>query len=101
LGAVVLLGAIVWKVLDLAGPSISKFGLSFVTGRTWDPVRKIFGALPFIYGTALSSLIALLIAAPLAIAIGLWLSEFAPSRLRGELGSFVEILAALPHIDRG
>ena len=101
LGAVVLLGAIVWKVLDLAGPSISKFGLSFVTGRTWDPVRKIFGALPFIYGTALSSLIALLIAAPLAIAIALWLSELAPRGLRGVIGSLVEMLAAIPSVVLG
>src|SRR5689334_1809370 len=81
--AVALLAAIVWKVLDLAWPSIQHFGLAFVTGETWDPVKKVFGALPFIYGTAMSSLIALIISAPLAIAIALWLSELAPGPVRG------------------
>ncbi len=101
LAVLVLLGAIVWKVLDLAWPSMSKYGLSFLTGETWDPVRKVFGALPFIYGTALSSLIALVIAAPLAIAIGLWLSELAPRGLRGVIGSLVEMLAAIPSVVLG
>ena len=101
LAVLALLGAIVWKVLALAWPSISKYGLSFVTGETWDPVKKIFGALPFIYGTAVSSLIALLIAAPLAIAIGLWLSELAPRGIRGIIGSLVEMLAAIPSVVLG
>lgn len=101
LAVLVLLGAIVWKVLDLARPSISKYGLSFLTGETWDPVKKVFGALPFIYGTALSSLVALVIAAPLAIAIGLWLSELAPRGVRGLIGSLVEMLAAIPSVVLG
>jgi len=101
LAAVALLGAIVWKVLDLAWPSISKYGLGFITGQTWDPVKKVFGALPFIYGTALSSLIALVIAAPLAIAIALWLSELAPRGFRGIVGSRVEMLAAIPSVVLG
>jgi phosphate transport system permease protein len=96
-----LLGAVVWKVLDLARPSISKYGLSFLTGQTWDPVKKVFGALPFIYGTALSSLVALVIATPLAIAIGLWLSELAPRGVRGLIGSLVEMLAAIPSVVLG
>src|SRR2546425_9473790 len=83
LGALVLLGAIVFKVLDLAHPAWSKYGISFLRGRTWDPVHELFGALPFIYGTAMSSLIALLIATPLGIAIGLYLSELAPRGVRG------------------
>jgi phosphate transport system permease protein len=101
LGAVALLGAIVWKVTDLAWPAMSKYGLDFIVGRTWDPVRKIFGALPFIYGTALSSLIALVIATPLAIAIALWLSELAPRGVRGVIGSLVEMLAAIPSVVLG
>ena len=99
--SVVLLGAIVWKVVDLAYPAITHSGLGFLTARTWDPVRKIFGALPFIYGTAISSLIALLIATPLAIAIALWLSELAPRGLRGVIGSLVEMLAAIPSVVLG
>jgi phosphate transport system permease protein len=101
LAAVVLLGAIVWKVLNLAWPAIQDYGLSFVTGKTWDPVNKVFGALPFIYGTAMSSLIALVLATPLAIAIALWLSELAPGGVRGIVGSLVEMLAAIPSVVLG
>src|SRR6188472_3437166 len=101
LASIALLGAIVWKVLALAWPSITHYGLSFVTGETWDPVKKVFGALPFIYGTAMSSLIALVIATPLAIAIALWLSELAPGGVRGIVGSLVEMLAAIPSVVLG
>lgn len=99
--SVVLLGAIVWKVIDLAWPAIEHYGLSFITGTTWDPVKKVFGALPFIYGTAISSLIALLISTPLAIGIALWLSELAPRGVRGIVGSLVEMLAAIPSVVLG
>jgi phosphate transport system permease protein len=101
LAAVVLLGAIVWKVVDLAWPAIEDYGWSFITGKTWDPVKATFGALPFIYGTAMSSLIALVIATPLAIAIALWLSELAPGGVRGIVGSLVEMLAAIPSVVLG
>src|SRR5205823_13403326 len=73
----------------------------FLVHRTWDPVKGIFGALPFIYGTAVSSLIALVIATPLAIAIALYLSELAPRRGRGLIGSLVELLAAIPSVVLG
>jgi phosphate transport system permease protein len=101
LGAVVLLGAIVWKVIDLAWPAISKYGLSFITSDVWDPVKAEFGALSFIYGTAISSFLALLIATPLALAIALWLSELAPRGVRGVIGSLVEMLAAIPSVVLG
>ena len=101
LAAVVLLGAIVWKVLELAWPAISHYGLSFLTSATWDPVREEFGALSFIYGTAVSSFLALLIATPLAVAIALWLSELAPRGVRGVIGSLVEMLAAIPSVVLG
>jgi phosphate transport system permease protein len=101
LSAVVLLGAIVWKVLQLARPAISYYGLSFLTTDVWDPVRKEFGALSFIYGTAISSFLALLIATPVAIAIALWLSELAPRGARGVIGSLVEMLAAIPSVVLG
>jgi phosphate transport system permease protein len=101
LAAVVLLGAIVWKVVDLAWPAIQDYGWSFITDKTWDPVKATFGALPFIYGTAMSSLIALVIATPLAIAIALWLSELAPGGVRGIVGSLVEMLAAIPSVVLG
>ena len=101
LAAVAALVAIVWKVLELAWPAMSEFGLSFITSKSWDPVKVEFGALPFIYGTAISSLIALIIATPLAIAIALWLSELAPRGFRGIVGSLVEMLAAIPSVVLG
>jgi phosphate transport system permease protein len=101
LAVVAALGAILYKVLHLAHPAFSTYGLDFVTRRDWDPVRKAFGALPFIYGTAISSLIALLIATPLAIAIALYLSELAPRGIRGAVGALVEMLAAIPSVVLG
>ena len=101
LGIVVLLVAILYKVLRLAHAAWSAYGLHFLTVRDWDPVHKVFGALPFIYGTAISSLIALVIATPLAIAIALYLSELAPKGVRGVIGSLVEMLAAIPSVVLG
>jgi len=101
LASVVLLGAVIWKVIHLAWPAITKYGLSFITETTWDPVKRQFGALAFIYGTAMSSLIALVIATPLAIAIALWLTELAPGGVRGVVGSLVEMLAAIPSVVLG
>ncbi|HYY03636.1 MAG TPA: phosphate ABC transporter permease subunit PstC [Gaiellaceae bacterium] len=101
LAALAALVAIVYKVLHLAHPAISRFGLHFLAARTWDPVHKTFGALPFIYGTAISSLIALVIATPLAVAIALYLSELAPRGVRGVIGSLVEMLAAIPSVVLG
>src|SRR6266511_3558836 len=101
LASVVLVGAIVWKILRLSEDSFDRFGPAFVTGRSWDPVKHVFGALPFVYGTAVSSFVALLLAAPLAIAIGLYLSELAPRGVRGIVGSLVELLAAIPSVVLG
>jgi phosphate transport system permease protein len=101
LAGVAVVVAIVWKVFTLAHPAWSRFGLGFVVHRTWNPVTKVFGALPFIYGTAVSSFVALVIATPLAIAIGLYLSELAPRGVRGLVGSLVELLAAIPSVVLG
>lgn len=101
LASLVLVGAIVWKVVQLSSDAWHAFGLGFVTERAWDPVRHVFGALPFIYGTAVSSFLALLLATPLAIAIGLYLSELAPRGVRGIVGSLVELLAAIPSVVLG
>ena len=99
--SVVLLGAIAWKVLAGSHRALSKFGLGFLTDRAWDPVKDVYGALPLIFGTAVTSLIALLIATPLAIAIGLYLSELAPRGVRGVVSSLVEMLAAIPSVVLG
>jgi phosphate transport system permease protein len=101
LASLVLVGAIVWKILRLSADSFDRFGLGFISGRSWDPVKHVFGALPFIYGTAVSAVVALVIATPLAIAIGLYLSELAPRGVRGVVGSLVELLAAIPSVVLG
>src|SRR5919197_943834 len=101
LGAVVLIGLIAYKVLRGAHLAFSTFGFSFVWGRAWDTNRNIFGALPGLYGTAMTSLIALLIATPLALAVALFLSELAPRGLRVVIGSLVEMLAAIPSVVLG
>jgi phosphate transport system permease protein len=101
LASVVLVGAIVWKGFRLSADAFDQFGFGFITGRVWDPVKHVFGALPFIYGTAVTSVVALLIAAPLSIAIALYLSELAPRGVRGVVGSLVELLAAIPSVVLG
>jgi phosphate transport system permease protein len=99
--AFVLLGGIGWKIFDLAGPAISKFGLAFIARQGWDAVHSHFGALDLIWGTAITSLVALLIAAPISIAIGLYLSELAPRGLRLIITTLVELLAAIPSVVLG
>jgi|ERR1044071_7126860 phosphate transport system permease protein len=81
--------------------SIGKFGLSFWTRSTWDPVSGEFGALPFIWGTLYSSLIALLIATPIALGIAIFINEISPRSLRTPLSYLTELLAAIPSIVYG
>jgi phosphate transport system permease protein len=100
-GSAFLLGWIAFKVLDLAWPSIEHFGLSFVWTEAWDPVTEQFGALTFIYGTALTSAIALVIAVPVSIGIALFLTEIAPRRLATPIATLVELLAAIPSVVLG
>ena len=101
LAATVLLGWIAFKVFDLAWPAIQDFGLSFVWTDAWDPVTNQFGALIFIYGTVVTSMIALLIATPLSIAIALFLTEIAPRKLAAPIATMVELLAAIPSVVLG
>ena len=100
-GSFVLIGLIIYKVLDGASPSISQFGLSFLWHETWNPVMNQFGALEFIFGTVYISAWAVLFAAPVAIAIGLYLSELAPRAVRAIVGPLVEMLAAIPSVVLG
>ncbi len=81
--------------------SIAKFGLRFWTGTTWNPVSGEFGALPFIWGTLYSSILALLIATPIALGIAIFISELSPGRLRLPLAYLTELLAAIPSIVYG
>ena len=78
--------------------SVAKFGWKFLVTSTWDPVAEDFGAWPFIYGTVISSLIALLIAVPLSIGAAIFLTDLAPLWLRQPLVSLIEMLAAVPSV---
>ncbi|HLD98980.1 MAG TPA: phosphate ABC transporter permease subunit PstC [Bdellovibrionota bacterium] len=97
----ILLVAMALFLLHGAWPSIQKFGWEFVVSSTWDPVREVFGALPVIYGTIVSSSIAVLIAAPVSIGAALFLTELAPRRVSGFVGHLIEMLAAIPSVVYG
>lgn len=94
----VLVGLIVWKLLDGAQPSIRKFGWSFLVQSNWDPVNNDFGALPFIFGTFASSFLGLLIALPLSIGTAVYLTELAPKWIRQPVITLVEMVAAIPSV---
>jgi phosphate transport system permease protein len=82
-------------------PSREAFGLNFLFGTEWNPPGDIYGAVPFIIGTLGTSLIALLLAVPLGVAIAIFLTELCPPRLRAPLGQMVEMLAAIPSVVYG
>ena len=100
-GIVVLMGLLVYKLYQTADLSIKEFGLGFLTSEEWDPVKDIYGAKPFIYGTIVSSLLALAMAVPLSLGIAIYLSQFAPRWLRSPLAFVVELLAAIPSVVYG
>ena len=99
--AVLVLAGVVYQLIDNARPSLSRFGLGFVVHSVWQPNFREFGAGALIYGTAVTSLIALLIATPLGIGIGLYLSMMAPRSVRRFVGPLVEMLAAIPSVILG
>jgi phosphate transport system permease protein len=98
---VVLVVAIGVELSRQSWLSIQKFGLNFWRTETWDPVAGQFGALPFIWGTLYSSILALLIATPIALGIAVFISELCPNRLKPALVFLTELLAAIPSIVYG
>jgi phosphate transport system permease protein len=98
--ATAVVGLIAWKVIEGAWPSVTTFGLHFVPRIAWNPVvgREAFGAASFLFGTAVTSLVALALAGPLAIAVALFLTELAPRVLRAPVTALVETLAAVPSV---
>jgi len=101
LAVVALVFLVGWQLARGSALAIGKFGFHFLATSTWDPVTEQFGALPFIYGTAISSLIALIIAVPLSIATAVYLTELAPIWIRQPLVSMIEMLAAIPSVILG
>jgi phosphate transport system permease protein len=101
LSVLALLVLIVYELISRSSLSWHAFGFKFFGTSEWDPVNEQFGALPFIYGTLVSSLVALIIAVPLSIGVAVFTTEMCPKALRGPLSFFVELLAAIPSVIYG
>ena len=95
---VALIFLVGWELYRGAHLAVAKFGLGFLGSSTWDPVADRYGAWPFIFGTLVTSLIALVIAVPLGVGTALYLTEIAPVRLRQPLVMVIEMLAAVPSV---
>ncbi len=95
---IALIGHELWRGARL---SMRQFGWHFLTSSDWDPVNDVYGALPFIFGTLVSSAIALVIAVPISVATAVYLTELAPQWLRQPLTMFIELLAAVPSVILG
>lgn len=101
LAVVALLGLIIYELLVGSQLSWHAFGWKFFVQSDWNPVEEQFGALPFIYGTVVSSLLALIIAVPLAVGVAVFITEMCPVGLRGPLSFTTELLAAIPSVIYG
>ncbi|HVC33533.1 MAG TPA: phosphate ABC transporter permease subunit PstC [Chloroflexota bacterium] len=100
-GILLLVLAITTLMVVESWPAVQRFGFGFIVGQRWDPVGGHFGALPFLYGTVVSSVLALLIGGPVALGSAIALSELVPRQLRGLLSALVELLAAIPSVVYG
>ena len=96
-----LTGLLAWELWRNSALSRRAFGFSFFVSQTWDPVAGQFGALPFVFGTVMTSLIALLVAVPLGVGVAIFLAELAPPRLSAAAGMLLELLAAVPSVIYG
>jgi len=96
-----VLGLIVFELVLNSKLSWHAFGLKFFSGSDWDPVNEQFGALPFVFGTLISSLLALMLAVPLSVGVAVFSTEMCPRALRAPLSFFVELLAAIPSVIYG
>lgn len=98
---IALLVALVAQIAGIAWPAFTRFGVSFFFTNDWNPVTENYGAASFIFGTVVSSLLALLISAPISVGVALFLSELAPQRLAMLVSFLVEMLAAVPSVVYG
>ena len=96
-----LVGLIIYELITKGSLAWHTFGWKFFVGRDWDPVNDQFGALPFVYGTIVSSILALIIAIPLAVGVAVFITEMCPRWLRGPLAFTTELLAAIPSVIYG
>ncbi len=101
LSLLAIVGLTLYELISQSHLSIAKFGWRFFTGSNWDPVSGEFGALPFIYGTVVSSLVALVIAVPLSLGVAVFTTEMCPRILRTPISFLTELLAAIPSVVYG
>jgi phosphate transport system permease protein len=97
----IIVGALVYQLWTQSALPIHKFGWSFLTGKSWDPNSGEFGAMPFIYGTCVTSAIALIIAIPVGIGAAIFLAELAPPTVSNAMTFLIELLAAVPSVIYG
>ncbi len=98
-GAIILLVVLIgWELWRGSAEARHAFGFGFVTSSRWDPVARVFGAAPYVYGTIVTSLVALLLAGPLGVGTAIFLTELAPRWMRTPVGFLVEMLAAIPSV---
>ena len=96
-----LLGGVIFALFAGAWPALKKFGIGFITTETWNPVTETFGGIAPIYGTIVTSIIAMVIAVPIGLMIALFLTELCPPSLRRPIGITIELLAGIPSIIYG
>ena len=101
LAILAVVGLVLYELVSKSQLSWHAFGFKFFLGQNWDPVNDQFGALPFIYGTLVSSLLALVLAVPLAVGVAVFTTEMSPLWLRGPLAFTTELLAAIPSVIYG
>ncbi len=100
-GVLLLLGAVMVSLLIGGWPAMRAFGFGFLVDQTWNPVKQVFGGAPAIYGTLVTSFLAMLIGVPLALGVAVFLTELCPPFLRRPIGTLIELLAAIPSIIYG
>jgi len=96
-----ILGLMIFEMTKESLPAITKFGWGFITGSNWDAVQGDFASLPFLYGSVVSSILAILLATPLSVATALFITEVAPKRVGSMAASLIELLAAIPSVIYG
>ncbi|SNB44864.1 phosphate ABC transporter permease subunit PstC [Geobacter sp. DSM 9736] len=101
LSIIAILCLMMYEMIRQSLPSLRAFGLSFLTGSDWDVVQEKFGALPYLYGSLVSSVLALALATPLSVGTALFITEIAPKRAGAAIAALVELLAAIPSVIYG
>jgi len=101
IGVLIILGAVILSLISGSLPALQSFGVDFLIGERWNPVTEKFGALAPIYGTLVTSFIAMLIAVPVGLLISVFLTELCPLWLRRPIGIAIELLAGIPSIIYG